>query len=274
MAPLGPDDLILCAGTLAQTPLAERIALAAEAGYTGLSLFLDDLERASLGTQELRQRLADHGLRIGELDPLMSWVPGAAPVPGIGRFDEDAFYRAADATGARSINAACFASEVPERPVLIDAFGALCDRAAAHGLLVHLEFMPFAPIATLGDALAIVAGADRSNGGLMFDAWHLVRSGGTAAELEQAAHRVTATQLDDVQPEAEPDLVAETLHRRLLPGEGAADLVGLVRALDAGGCQAPIGVEVFNDALQEKGARQVAYRTAEATRRVLAQARA
>jgi sugar phosphate isomerase/epimerase len=70
----------------------------------------------------------------------------------------------------------------------------------------------------------------------------------------------------------EADPIAETLHRRLVPGEGDADLVGLLRHLAAGGCTAPIGVEVFSDALAELPVREVARRVAAAARGVLAAA--
>ena len=52
------------------------------------------------------------------------------------------------------------------------AFGALCDRAAAHGLLVGIEWLPYTNIATAADAQAIVEAADRPNGGYCADIWH------------------------------------------------------------------------------------------------------
>ena len=77
---LGPDDLVLCAGTLASTPLAERAEAAASAGFQALSLFLDDLDGArqsGLSDADIRSLLAANGLAIAELDPLLSWASGA-----------------------------------------------------------------------------------------------------------------------------------------------------------------------------------------------------
>ena len=56
-------------------------------------------------------------------------------------------------------------------------------------------------------------------------------------------------QLSDALPEPSPDVTDETMHARQLPGEGAAHVVEIVQTLDAIGCTAPIGVEVFSDAL-------------------------
>ena len=77
---LGPQDLVLCAGTIPRASFAERVTAAAEAGFSGISLFLSDYRAArasGLSDADMRARLADHGLEIAELDPLMSWLPGA-----------------------------------------------------------------------------------------------------------------------------------------------------------------------------------------------------
>ena len=106
----------------------------------------------------------------------------------------------------------------------------------------------------------------------MLDAWHHFRSGRPDAEIPAA--RVLGLQLCDAPSRPEADPIAETLHRRLPPGAGDADLVGLLRHLAAGGCTAPVGVEVFSDALAALPVREVARRVAEATREVLAAASA
>ena len=80
-------------------------------------------------------------------------------------------------------------------------------------------------------------------------------------------------QICDTAPDAEEDLLDECMHRRLLPGEGTADVVGLVRALDAGGAQCPVAIEVFSDELEQLGPIEATVRAADATRSILAEAR-
>ena len=278
---LGFGDLVLCAGTVAASGLIERIEAASAAGFAGLSLFPDDYRRAreaGSSDAELRARLRDHGIAIAEIDPLLSWLPGDASDAGVseeGRAflasGEDTFYAIADALGARSINAALADPRGVAIERVIDAFGALCDRAAAHGLLVTLEFLPWTPIGDAATAARVVEKAGRANGGVMLDAWHQLRSGGSLASVD--ASRVRGVQLCDAPAAAEPDPIAETLHRRRLPGEGDADLVALLRHLEAGGCTAPLGVEVFSDALAAQPLREVALRCAAAARTCLAAAR-
>lgn len=281
--PLTRDDLVLCAGTLASTPLLERASAAADAGFRGLSLFLDDLTRARSeghADAEIRAALADRGLEVAELDPLLDWAQASrgdaratARGEGFLAYGETDFYAAAEAVGARSINAPLFAAKPIPEERLVECFAGLCDRAAEHGLLVHIEAMPFSQIRDVETALRIVEAADRSNGGLMFDVWHHFRAESSDESLRRAAPRVLATQLDDAPREPRGTLFEETLHHRRFPGEGDADVAKLVRILDAGGCTAPIGVEVFCDEVADDPPESVARRAAETTRRVLAQAR-
>ena len=180
----------------------------------------------------------------------------------------------AGSIGARSLTVVEFYGVDLEVDAAAAGFAQVCDRAADHGLLAHLEFLPWAGIPDLRTAWEIVRRADRANGGLLVDSWHLFRSGSTLAELSAIpGERVLYVQIDDAPADAEPDLSDETQHRRLLPGEGSFDLVGLVRTLDRIGCTAPIGVEVFSDELAAHPVGEVARRCADATRRVLLAAR-
>lgn len=278
---LGPGDLVLCAGTVSGSGFVQRAAAAAAAGFAGLSLFAADYERAraaGLADADLRRVLRDHGLAVAELDPLLSWLPveerDGAGLRAEGRafaaHGEDDFYAIADALGgARAINAV-LADPPADLDRVADAFAALCDRAARRGLAVTLEFLPWTHIGDAATAARIVERAGRPNGGVMLDAWHHARSDAPLASIPPA--RVAAIQLADAPARPEPDLVDETLHRRLLPGEGDADLAGLLRHLRAGGCTAPVGVEVFSDALAAGPLEEVAQRAADAARRVLAAA--
>ena len=282
---LGPDDLVLCAGTIAKADLSQRIRTASDAGFAAISLYLEDYGHArdaGWTDADLRSLLDDHGLVIAELDPLLSWLPVELP-KGAGRdsrtramfgHGEEAFYAVADSLGARSINLAAFTQAQLEIAQIAECFGGVCDRAAEHGLLAHLEFLPWTQIPDVRTALEIVELADRPNGGIMVDSWHHFRSGAGDDALRAApGERILGVQLNDAPREPEGDLVTETLARRRMPGEGDIDLVGLVGILDEIGSKAPVGVEVFSDALRELPAAEVAGRAGDATRAILAQAR-
>jgi sugar phosphate isomerase/epimerase len=283
---LGAGDLVLCAGTLPrEVSYLERLEAAASAGFAGISIWGRDIAAARAEGRtdaDIRSMLADHGLAVAELDPAWWWLPGADEIGRslVDRYDdqqvfafgEEDMFSLADLVGARSLNAVdVFGGEWGVDDAA-EAFAGLCDRAADHGLLIHLEFLPWSRIPDAMTAWEIVRRAGRQNGGLAVDAWHFVRSGNDLAALGAVPpERVLGIQLDDGPLAAEADLVAATLHDRLLPGEGEFDLVSLCRALK--GSPAPVGVEVFSDALHALGPLEAARRAADATRAVLAKAR-
>jgi sugar phosphate isomerase/epimerase len=271
---MGPDDLVLCSGTLRRgITFAERLSAASGAGFAGVSLWGRDYAAAraeGLRDADLRAMLAHHGLVVAELDPAWWWLPGASDVhlppdldsEEVFRFGEPELFGMADALGARSVNAVDVFGGSWDVDAAAEAFAGLCVRAAEHDLLVQLEWLPWSRIPDLSTALRIVESADRPNGGLNVDAWHLVRSGVGADELGQVPGRlILGVQLDDGPLQPESDLVEATLHRRQLPGEGAFDLGGIVQALWHTGTTAPLGVEVFSDELHARPAAEAARTT-------------
>jgi sugar phosphate isomerase/epimerase len=260
---LKPNDLVLCAGTMQNVPIAERIAPIAAAGFRGSSAFTTDIIEAAaagISPKELGKRFADAGLAIAELDMVSNWFPSATGGPGLLGITDDQAFAYADALGARSVTAVVFAA-IPSPDELIESFASLCDRAVEHGLQVHLEFMPISPVATIADATAIVEGADRPNGGIMLDVWHLYRSGGTLCEVEAIAPRIFGVQLDDAPQQPEENLVEETMLHRLLPGDGDADVPAVIHALRKGGSSAPLGIEVFSETLATLEPEEIARRS-------------
>ena len=276
-------DLVLCSGTLARgVSFRERVEAAAAGGFAGISLWGRDYRRArdaGLSDAAIRAMLDDHGLGVAELDPAWWWLPGAAAVSipaaadteEVFRYGEDEIFRIADAVGARSVNAVDVFGGEWGLDDAAGAFAVLCDRAADHGLLVHLEFLPWSRIADVATAWAIVRLADRPNGGIAVDAWHYFRGRADGEALGAVpGQRVLAIQLDDGPAEPEANLISATLHERRLPGDGDFDLPGLLEILRAIGAVAPFGVEVFSDVLHSAPPVEAAKRAGDATRRLLA----
>jgi sugar phosphate isomerase/epimerase len=279
---LGAGDLVLCSGTLPRdVSFRSRLDAANAGGFAGVSLWGRDYWDArddGLSDADLCTMLADHGLEVGEIDPAWWWLPGAGDVSippevdtdRIFRYGEDELFRIAEAVGARSLNAVDVFGGSWSVDGAAAAFAGLCDRAAEHDLVVHLEFLPWSRIPDVAAAWQIVRLADRSNGGIAVDAWHYVRSGADEETLRSIpGARVLGIQLDDGNATAEDNLVHATLHDRLLPGEGEFDLAQLVMVLREIGAVAPIGVEVFSDELHALGPIEAARRAGDATRAVL-----
>jgi sugar phosphate isomerase/epimerase len=274
---LGPDDLVLHAGTLRMASVAEKCAAALAGGFRALTLWPSDLERArgdGLGFADVRRMIADHGLVVADLDALLCWLPGEEIPPGVPAAPEEDFYVIAERVGGRSLNVVQGFGTHVDLDRAAEALAGVCDRAREHGLLVTLEYLPWSGIPDAKTALAIVERAGRANATLMFDSWHTFRGPTDDAQLAALpGARIGSVQLNDAPAEPAADLVAETLSERLLPGAGAIPLARWLRILDRIGSRAPIGVEVFSQALDALPPVEVGRLCGEAVRRVLSAAR-
>jgi sugar phosphate isomerase/epimerase len=280
--PLDPTDLVLCSGTLPRDiSFEERVGAAVAGGFRRISLWARDYERAQvdgLSDSDIRALLADRGLEVAEIDPAWWWLPGASEVQipdefdsmQIFRYGEKEMFAIADAIGARSLNATDVFGGGWGVDDAAEAFATLCDRAGEHGLLVHLEGLPWSQIPDVRTAWEIVKRADRANGGITVDAWHFFRAGADYDALRAVpGPKVLGIQLDDGPAAPEANLVEATLHDRLLPGAGDFDLARLIEVLRDIDAVGPVGVEVFSDELHNRGAIAAAHAAGDATTRVL-----
>jgi sugar phosphate isomerase/epimerase len=280
---LDRDDRVLCAGTVLPASIDERLDAAVAAGFTAVSLWLPDIDRADQeghSPADVRHMIADAGLELAEVDSVSTWLPGSEPPDDLPETSRS-FFRpvdevlsVAEALGARSVTVSeNWGVEVPAETAA-EAFAALCDQAAEHGLLAHIEFMPWSGIRSIGQAWDVVRLADRPNGGILFDVWHHLRSGAPDDEARAVpGARILAVHLSDAPAARQRDLIEETMHDRLLPGQGDGGIAGKIRLLDQIGCQAPLGVEVISDAMAALPAREAARLAAAALDAVLDEAR-
>ncbi|GAA2353124.1 sugar phosphate isomerase/epimerase family protein [Streptomyces violaceusniger] len=244
------QSLTCSANTLRHADLTTRVEAAAEAGFDGIGLRLSDYLGAEMPDGQIRDLLDQHGIRVLELEHLWDWAQGEDPA-------EAAMFTFADRIGARHINVPMFFTH--SLPDLVAPFAALCDRAAEHGLLIGFEFLPYSHVRTIGEAWQVVADAGRPNGGITLDLWHWFRSGARPRDLTDVpASAIITLQMCDVLAEPGPDMTEEARHRRLLPGQGAGDTLGVLRALREHGVSAPASVEVFSDDLDAQPATQAA----------------
>ena len=282
---LGDSGLLACHHTIsgvavgqpARHSFRERAEAASAAGLTGIGLTAQDflaLRADGVTVQGLRQIADDSGVAVTELEFLNGWWAEGERLAA-DRRAEEVLYELAAALGSRHINvgASVSATDAPDRALLADRFGAICDRAAAYRLLVGLEYMPFFVLADVASAWEVVHLAGRPNGGIVVDAFHHLRPGGRPGELRVVppGHIVTV-QLGDVPSQTGLSLLEEALGARTWPGDDALDLPGLVRELDEMGVTCPVGVEVLSPSVQALPVGEAARLAAESARRVLATA--
>ena len=275
-ARVGPNDLVLHAATLRNASFLELCDAAVAGGFQAISVYPTHVRRArasGLSLRDMRNALDERGLALADLDPLLNWMPGDA-FPNELDASEVEHYEVAEALRARSLNVAQAFRPSVDVDEAAEALAGVCDRAWQYGLLVTLEYLPWAGIPDIATARAVVERCARPNAALMIDTWHTFRGPSTEAQLAALPGRlVGSVQINDAPLEPTGDLIAETTSARLLPGEGAIPLAAWIRTLDAIGSRAPIGVEIFSHANDRLPPREVGRRCGEAARRVLAKAR-
>ncbi|WP_433749304.1 sugar phosphate isomerase/epimerase family protein [Amycolatopsis sp. 3B14] len=260
-------------------PIGERLRLAAACGYDSTSALPTEIAK---NPRRLRTLAESLGIELIALDPLVSWLPDWEPLPGAcGDSVRQAFMTAMNGLDVSRVlqiaaSSGCTGVSAVEpygRRVPVDrggvAFAALCDQAAEHGLVVRLEPMPYSGIPDYESALSIIRAAGRANSGLVLDTWHFFRGGSSLPLLDDLPLEHLVVQLSDAPAAPEPDLWAEASQRRLLPGAGALDLRGVLKALRERGFSGPVGPEVVSTGLWSLGAAEAARQAAAACRALL-----
>ncbi|MDP3675734.1 MAG: sugar phosphate isomerase/epimerase [Novosphingobium sp.] len=164
---------------------------------------------------------------------------GFAVRPGVAMRDRGAEMDIMSELGARGLGAV---SMEPDAARALDEFATLAEMAQARGMLATIEFAPMQSVATLDDALDLIAKVAQPNFRLLVDAMHFFRSGGTVSQLAALDPALIGyAQLCDVPREGAGDYANEAMFGRLVPGEGELPLAAFVAALPAG---IPIGLEV------------------------------
>jgi sugar phosphate isomerase/epimerase len=244
----------------------ERVRVAAEAGFAAIGLAAGEylrLREAGWTDDRLVTTAASSGLAVDEIEALR--------LDGIRR-NEDVMWRMADMFGASHVHV--LGPYVGDMSAAADELARICDEAATHGLRAAIEFFPPTNVPDVRTAMDIVRAADR-DAGLCVDSWHHFRGTCDWDELSAiGADRVISIQINDgpARPVLD-DYLEDTLANRLVPGDGDFDLVRFVRSLDAMGVVAPYSVEVISSVPAESDPAALAQRLADATRRLLVEAR-
>jgi sugar phosphate isomerase/epimerase len=198
--------------------------------------------------------LADCGVRVPMIDPLMRGLPGArAPEDVSPRWrstfehDEDDCHRAADALGATIINVTHFLGAPTPVDVLADALGPLTARAAARGRRAAIEAMPEGGIPDVATAADLVARIGSPACGLTVDTWHWWRAGGDLDELRTLRPgTVVALQVSDARSDARGAGTEPPSRDRLPIGTGDLPLHEILAWVRVASPAAHVGLEVFD----------------------------
>jgi sugar phosphate isomerase/epimerase len=116
-----------------------------------------------------------------------------------------------------------------------EAFAELCDLARPFGLTVDLEFVTWAGVANLAQALEVLRAVDRPNAGIMVDMLHFHRSRVRLEELDDVPrewfHFAHLCDAPAEIPATTEGLIHTARDERLYLGEGGIDVAGIVNRM-------------------------------------------
>lgn len=239
-----PRALSLAALTVFELAPPDIVSCAADAGYSHVGIRLapatpDEPSYPVIGdtpmVREIERRLAATGVKVLDVE-ILRLKPDTRP----------ADYLPVLETGAR-LNArhVLVAGNDPDATRLAANFAALAALCEPLGLSLALEAMPWTDVRDIAAANAIVAASGAANAGILIDAIHFDRVAGDPADVAALPPgRLAYLQLCDAPAERPRDtetLLHQARAERLMPGDGAIDLAGLVGAAPQ---TLPISLEV------------------------------
>ena len=261
--PFGPSEI-------SPFRFEDRIEAAAKAGWYGIGLIHADIYATveRIGFAGMRRILEANGIEHVEFEFLLDWYCEGERRRISDELRED-YLRAAAELGARIVKVGPgIGDAVANVSLMTDEFGKLADDAEKHGTQVMLEIMPFSNVRTIATGRAIVEGANKANAGLLLDIWHLSRGHVDFSEIATIRPGfIKGVELDDADRYAIEPMMADTCHRRRLPGDGVFDVKGFIEATRAAGFNGPWGVEILSEVERKLPLEEMARRAFDATMR-------
>ena len=234
-------------------PLEEKIIAAAEAGFTGIEIFREDIVGFAGAPEEVAALAARNGIAVLALQSLRDFeaLPEAEHGWAVRRAGR--FLDLAARVGAQMLvvcaNTRPDALDDPDRAAA--DLGELADIAAARGLRIGYEALASSThVRSYRDAWEIVKKAARPNLGLVVNAVHSFAADAGLAGLDALdPERVFLVHIADA-PITRIDQRLLTEAFRLLPGQGNLPVADLAAALARRGYDGPVSVEVFNEQIR------------------------
>jgi sugar phosphate isomerase/epimerase len=141
----------------------------------------------------------------------------------------------------------CLTGPGEDRDTVVEGLQTIGEEAARLGLRVGLEPVnriggeDWTMISSLSEAVELLDDADRPALGIQFDSWHVWNTPELVEDIERYANRFVGVHVADWSE------ATRGWCDRVLPGDGVADLRGILRALDRAGWDGYYDLEIFSD---------------------------
>ena len=269
------DHIALHTWTLDSTPFAEALRIARATGYNAVELRHADFMRcrqAGMTEQSIERTVRDANIKVA--------VVGTEN--GVLYDTGDELKRLLGSLRYASEKAVALGCDVIMMPpgqmaaggaaLAAENLKTCADITAGYGLKLALEFNSRHPtVNTLEASLELIDAVNMKNCGLLVDTYHLHRSGGGVANLQNVpVDRIVTVQFSDVPPG--PPSSSPVAIDRLPPGKGVVPFAEIFRTLMAMSYKGYMSYEAPNPAQWNRPADEVAREGLELVRALLAKA--
>ena len=254
--------------TIKYASLQEALDATVAAGIESIGLWREPV--AQVGLDRAVEMVAGSGLRVSSLCRAGFFTMPEGPARRAAIDDNKAAIEETAALGAPTL--VLVAGGIPEgsrdlagaRERVRDAIGELAPFASAAGVSLAIEALhPMyvsdrAVVSTLGQALDIATQFDAAQVGVVVDTFHVFWDPTLLATIARAGDYIATYQVCDWKTPLEADVLLS----RHQPGDGVIDFAPITAAVLATGYAGDIEVEIFNQAIWDAPAADVAVRTA------------
>lgn len=232
--------------------LPEQIAVAADAGYSGIEPWVGDLHehvKSGRSLEDIGKQLRDRGLVVPSSIAFFPWIVADATQRARGLEQAKREMDLARRIGATRIAAPPAGARDGDHIRLSAAaerYHALLELGVSMGIVPQLELWGFSKVfSRLGEAVCIAMESDHPQACLLLDVFHIYKGGSDFHELRfvngRALHVLHMNDYPARPPRAEINDGA-----RVFPGDGVAPLSLVLRTLHDGGFDGFLSLEVFN----------------------------
>lgn len=247
-----PWPITLNASTIRPTPLKDKIRVAAEAGYEGIELWVNELEKYEAeggNVKDLGAEIKDRGLFVPNVIGLWDAMP----------MEEEAWQKSLEPTRNRMRLSAAAGSQhvaaipAPDRAdfdlkIGTDRYRELLKIGREEfNLIVACEFVGFMKgVYRLGQGAAIALDTDDPTACLVADTFHLYRGGSGFEGIRLLnGDMIAVFHWNDVPADPPREQLGDK--HRIYPGDGILPLKKAFGHLHAIGYKGPISLEMFNE---------------------------
>jgi sugar phosphate isomerase/epimerase len=244
--------------------IVQQVRVAAAAGFAGLELWMQDLERYLAGggsLRELRAVVDDAGIALVNAIAFFKWADADDATRQAGLAQAEREIRILAELGCPAVAAPPF-GEVAGLPLeaIAGHFARLAELARAIGVEPYLEFWGRAArLSKLSEAMFVAIESGVPDVKLLLDPFHMYTGGsalGSLAYLRGA--QIGIVHVNDYPATPAREAIAD--HDRVFPGDGVAPTRELAALLDRAGYRGYLSLELFIEDFGAESALDVARR--------------